>query len=181
MIKLHNVKKSYPGANEEKIAVLHIDSLHIQPGEQVAITGPSGCGKSTLLHIIGGVIPYDRGEVIVADEQLSTFDHSKKDQFRAERIGYVFQDFHLLPSLNCEENVQLAFREKKSKQERERLLDFWFERVDLSDKRKTLPMKLSRGQQQRVALIRALIHEPAILLADEPTGNSRCSYSTRYD
>lgn len=171
MIKLNNVKKSYEGFNGETTPVLDIDSMHIKQGEQVAITGPSGCGKSTLLHIIGGVINHDDGDVIVADQRMVELDRSKKDQFRAKQIGYVFQDFHLLPSLNCEENVLLAFTEQGSKREREKLIKFWFERVGLSDKQKTLPMKLSRGQQQRVALIRAVIHEPAILLADEPTGS----------
>ncbi|MGC5325765.1 ABC transporter ATP-binding protein [Brevibacillus sp. SYSU BS000544] len=169
MISIRGLKKTYTVSNTET-PVLDIAQLHVSKGEKVAIIGPSGCGKSTLLHIIGGVIEVNEGQILVNEIDISKLGERARDQFRARQIGYVFQDFHLIPSLTAEENVKLILPQMR-KQEQEQLLADWFERVGLADRRDHRPGQLSRGQQQRVALIRAFINQPGIVLADEPTGS----------
>ena len=171
MIELKDVKKGYQSKGNGKTPILDVSYLSIEKGEQLVITGPSGCGKSTLLHIIGGVIDADEGRVQVYGQDLTELKGGEKDQFRSKYIGYIFQDLHLIPSLTAEENILLAIQESIDKKTLNQLLGRWFDRVGLGNKRKSLPSQLSRGQQQRVALIRALIHKPAIVLADEPTGS----------
>jgi len=168
IISLHDVKKSYRGASSQETDVLHIKHLHIAYGEHVSLTGPSGCGKSTLLHLLGGVMEPTSGEVIVHNEHLERLSMKEKDAFRANHIGFIFQDFHLIPSLTASENIKVAL--PKRSQQRERIPK-WFERIGLEDKQTNYPHELSRGQQQRVAFIRALIHGPKLVLADEPTGS----------
>lgn len=169
IITLSDVKKSYTDSNHEVTNVLHVEEMRIHEGEQFSLTGPSGCGKSTLLHIIGGVLEASSGEVIVHGTHLEKLPMQQKDAFRANNIGYVFQDFHLIPSLTATENVQLALN--KPSVASLKSIGEWFHRVGLSGKQTAYPHELSRGQQQRVALIRALIHQPKLLLADEPTGS----------
>lgn len=169
MISIRGLKKIYRVTNTET-PVLDIPQLDVNTGEMVAIIGPSGCGKSTLLHMIGGVIQANEGTILVNQVDISKLDERERDRFRSQQIGYVFQDFHLIPSLSAEENVKLVLPQM-SRQEQEALLSDWFERVGLADRRKHQPGQLSRGQQQRVALIRALIARPKIVLADEPTGS----------
>lgn len=171
MIILKNIEKGYQDKNQGKKSILHIPFMQIEAGEQVVITGASGSGKSTLLHTISGVLEIDSGSVFIGDTQLNMLKNEERDQFRAKYIGYIFQDFHLIPSLTAAENVLLALPRKLAKQEQAQLLQNWFERVGLDDRKNALPHTLSRGEQQRVALIRALIHEPPIILADEPTGS----------
>ncbi|HEY9582558.1 MAG TPA: ABC transporter ATP-binding protein [Savagea sp.] len=161
MIQIKNMKKSY-GKND---VVLSVSSIHVDAGEQIALTGPSGSGKSTLLHMIGGLVEPTEGEVIVNDIAVYSQSMKARDAFRMEHIGYIFQDFHLLPSLTARENVQLILNGKEAP------ISEWFDRVGLQDKEYAYPNELSRGQQQRIAFIRALIHRPAIVLADEPTGS----------
>ena len=161
MIQIKNMKKSY-GKND---VVLSVSSIHVDAGEQIALTGPSGSGKSTLLHMIGGLVEPTEGEVIVNDIAVYSQSMKARDAFRMEHIGYIFQDFHLLPSLTARENVQLVLNGKEAP------ISEWFDRVGLQDKEYAYPNELSRGQQQRIAFIRALIHRPAIVLADEPTGS----------
>lgn len=161
MIQIKNMKKSY-GKND---VVLSVSSIHVNAGERIALTGPSGSGKSTLLHMIGGLVQPTEGEVIVNDIAIFKQSMKARDAFRMNNIGYIFQDFHLLPSLTARENIQLVLNGKDAP------ISEWFERVGLQQKEHAYPHELSRGQQQRVALIRALIHRPAIVLADEPTGS----------
>lgn len=161
MIQIKNMKKSY-GKND---VVLSVSSIHVNAGERIALTGPSGSGKSTLLHMIGGLVQPTEGEVIVNDIAIFKQSMKARDAFRMNNIGYIFQDFHLLPSLTARENIQLILNGKDAP------ISEWFERVGLQQKEHAYPHELSRGQQQRVAFIRALIHRPAIVLADEPTGS----------
>lgn len=165
---INRLKKFYK-MGQEQIPILNIPELTIQTGEQMALTGPSGSGKSTLLHIIGGIVTPDEGEVILNGTNLTEKNEKEKDVYRAEHIGFIFQDFHLIPSLTAEENVRLVLP-KKRKETDERIAE-WFAKVGLSERRKHRPSELSRGQQQRVAIIRALINNPTLVLADEPTGS----------
>lgn len=169
IITLFDVKKAYTDSNNEVTNVLDVEEIRIHNGEQFALIGPSGCGKSTLLHIIGGVMEASSGEIIVHGTHLEKLSMQQKDAFRASHIGYVFQDFHLIPSLTATENVQLAL--DKPSEASLQSIEKWFRRVDLEGKQTAYPHELSRGQQQRVALIRALIHQPKLVLADEPTGS----------
>lgn len=169
MIKVHNLKKNYT-VNDKQISILNITNLSIEKGDQLAITGPSGCGKSTFLHIIGGVVKASEGEVVMNNTEITSLSQSSKDKFRQTNIGYVFQDFHLIPSLTAEENIKLVLT-GKSRKEQKSLIDEWFNKVGLKDRKKHHPAQLSRGQQQRIAIIRALIHKPNVVLADEPTGS----------
>lgn len=169
MIQATNLNKAYR-LNSEVVPILSIPSFHIKKGERVAIIGPSGSGKSTILHLIGGVLTADSGTLIVNGQDLTKMSERVRDQFRSKHIGYIFQDFHLIPSLTAEENIRLVMP-KSSAQTQKELLNEWFERVGLGKRLKHRPSELSRGEQQRVALIRALINRPSIILADEPTGS----------
>jgi len=152
------------------LPVLDVPSFHVEKGEQVAIIGPSGSGKSTLLHLIGGVLPADSGQLFVNGQDLSKMNERERDYFRSTQIGYIFQDFHLIPSLTAEENVRLVLP-KGDPHAQNRSLQEWFERVGLIKRRTHRPSELSRGEQQRVAMIRSLINQPCLVLADEPTGS----------
>ncbi|MDX8045349.1 ABC transporter ATP-binding protein [Gracilibacillus sp. S3-1-1] len=168
MISIKNLKKSYK-VNQEALPIVDIPQLTINKGDRIALSGRSGSGKSTLLHIIGGILSPDEGTVMINDVELTAKKEKERDLYRANHIGYIFQDFHLIPSLSAEENIRIVLR-KKGKETEERLKS-WFNKVGLYDRRKHLPNELSRGQQQRVAIIRALINNPSIVLADEPTGS----------
>jgi putative ABC transport system ATP-binding protein len=168
MIIIRNLKKSYK-INQENLPILNIPQLAIDKGDRIAISGRSGSGKSTLLHIVGGILSPDEGEVLINDISLTSKTEQERDLYRANHIGYIFQDFHLIPSLTAEENIRIVLQQKDKRTD-EQLKD-WFNRVGLYNRRKHLPNELSRGQQQRVAIIRALINNPSIVLADEPTGS----------
>jgi putative ABC transport system ATP-binding protein len=170
MINIRNLKKGFQ-FQEEYLPILDIEALDFSKGDRVAIVGPSGCGKSTLLHIIGGLMKPDEGSIIIEDQNISQISERGRDQWRSKNIGFVFQDFHLIPSLTAEENVKLMLPNQMPKAMQNELLQHWFARVGLLDRRGHRPDQLSRGQQQRVAMIRALIHQPTIILADEPTGS----------
>jgi putative ABC transport system ATP-binding protein len=152
-------------------AVDEVD-LEIDAGESVVVTGPSGCGKSTLLHLLGGLDLPDAGEVWIGDERIDRLSERARARVRRRRIGFVFQDFHLMEELDSVENVELpallAGRSSRSARSRAHAL---LEQVGLADRAKHLPSELSGGQRQRVAVARALVNDPAVLLADEPTGN----------
>ncbi len=144
----------------------------VEKGEFVAIMGPSGSGKSTLLHLVGGLDQPTKGEITLAGKRLSLLKDKQVTLLRRRNIGFVFQFFNLMPTMNAEENIILPLmidgkNVKKYKNRLENLLDL----VGLKDRRKHKPEQLSGGEQQRVALARALITDPAIILADEPTGN----------
>jgi putative ABC transport system ATP-binding protein len=169
MIEIRGLQKKYTMNNEDLI-ILDIDRLDIEKGELVSVIGPSGCGKTTLLHIIGGVISPEQGSVMINGTDIAGKREKERDEFRAHHIGYIFQDFYLIPSMTAEENVKLVLP-KMNKNAEKALLGDWFEKVGLSDRRNHRPYQLSRGQQQRIAIIRAMINQPAIVLADEPTGS----------
>lgn len=166
-LKLTAITKSFG-----EVSVLRGVDLELRSGERVALMGPSGSGKSTLLNCICGIEQVDSGEVRMAGRALGSLNAGELDGLRRESIGYVFQSFHLLPTLSAFENVefpaQLVGMEKEERIDRvERLL----ESVGLADRATHLPDALSGGERQRVALARALVHRPALVLADEPTGS----------
>ncbi len=166
-LKLTAITKSFG-----EVSVLRGVDLELRSGERVALMGPSGSGKSTLLNCICGIEQVDSGEVRMAGRALGSLNAGELDGLRRESIGYVFQSFHLLPTLSAFENVefpaQLVGMEKEERIDRvERLL----ESVGLAERATHLPDALSGGERQRVALARALVHRPALVLADEPTGS----------
>ncbi|MGZ7441914.1 ABC transporter ATP-binding protein [Paenibacillus sp. TH7-28] len=170
MLSIRGLKKQFQVAGQH-IPILDIPEWEVHQGEKLAITGPSGSGKSTLLHIVSGLMRPDEGEVQVFDRALQQMSEAARDRFRAKHIGYILQDFHLIPSLTARQNVEITLPRAKGRRERRELIDHWFEQVGLSDRSRHLPSQLSRGQQQRVAIVRALINDPALVLADEPTGS----------
>jgi len=167
VIRLSQISRRYG-----PIAALDNVSLEIAPCEFVAITGPSGCGKSTLMHLIGGLDQPTSGEIVVDGLALHTADDAALTDYRRRRLGIVFQFFHLLPTMTVLENVCLPLMLQGEPPRRARpRAEAVLELVGLSDRAGHLPHQLSGGQMQRTAIARALIHEPRVLLADEPTGN----------
>lgn len=166
-IELKNVTRVYKSSVEVK--ALDNVSLTVQPGEWLAIMGPSGSGKSTLVNLIGCLDQPNSGEIWIHDSKVSQMSAAELNRFRAEKIGFIFQQFHLIPYLTAIENVMLAqyFHSMTDKTEALAAL----ERVGLADRADHLPSQLSGGEQQRVCIARALINDPQIVLADEPTGN----------
>lgn len=169
MIQASQLTKTYR-LKAEAVPILSIPHFYVEREQRVAIIGPSGSGKSTLLHLVGGVLGADSGTLIVNGQDLTNMNERERDLFRSQHIGYVFQDFHLIPSLTAEENVKLVIP-KGDTQSQKQLLKDWFDRVGLGNRRNHHPGEMSRGEQQRVALIRALINTPSLVLADEPTGS----------
>jgi putative ABC transport system ATP-binding protein len=153
----------------EQIRALDGVSLQIAPGELVAVMGPSGSGKSTLLNVLGALDRPTSGQVLVDGQDLAKIRN--KDRFRARMVGFVFQLHNLLPTLNARENVEIPMMGHLGPVKRRRRTEELLELVGLKDRMKHLPSQLSGGQRQRVAVARALANQPAIVLADEPTGN----------
>ncbi len=152
--------------------VLDAVSFDVAPGERVALTGPSGSGKTTLLNCLGGVDRPDSGEIRLLGSRIDQLDPDALNLLRRERVGTIFQFFHLLPTLSAAENVELPLQLINTPAaERRSRVDTLLARVGLSARSHALPSQLSGGEQQRVAIARALVHRPALLLADEPTGN----------
>jgi len=169
ILSVHNLKKYY-GAGDTLVKALDGVDLSVKQGEFVAVVGSSGSGKSTLLHMLGGLDIPTSGSVRVAGQELSELSENELAIFRRRKIGFVFQDYNLLPLLNVYENIVLPMQLDGKKPDRT-FVEELLKRLGLSERQKTLPNCLSGGQQQRVAIARALAAKPTILLADEPTGN----------
>ncbi|MFT6288738.1 MAG: putative ABC transport system ATP-binding protein [Alcanivorax sp.] len=169
MIKAVNLLKRVPMAGSELVILKGIN-LEIKSGESVAIVGASGSGKSTLLGLLAGLDEPSEGRVIVGDTDLSQLDEDGRALFRGREIGFVFQSFQLLPALTALENVMLPLELSRQSDAREQAEHF-LERVELQDRIHHYPRQMSGGEQQRVAIARAFAARPAILFADEPTGN----------
>jgi putative ABC transport system ATP-binding protein len=171
MIKLENVNKVYRTERVETVALENIN-LDVAPGEFVSVMGPSGCGKSTLLNLIGLLDAPTKGKLTIADTHVGGAGDGKLARFRNEKLGFVFQSFHLVPDLQVVDNVEIPLLYRKlSGGERRKLAQQALDRVGLASRVHHFPTQLSGGQQQRVAIARAVVGKPRILLADEPTGN----------
>lgn len=154
------------------VAALRGATLQVQSGEYVAIMGPSGCGKSTFLHIVGGMLKPTSGSVIIEGEDLTAMTDAQRTDLRRRKIGFVFQRFNLFPTLTAEGNLKLAERIYSGKVNQDAARRHGvLKLLGLEDKMHHKPLELSGGEQQRVAIARAVINRPAIILADEPTGN----------
>ncbi|MGN1142133.1 MAG: ABC transporter ATP-binding protein [Oliverpabstia sp.] len=166
---VENLVKSY-GTGENLVRAVNHTSLEIERGKFTAIVGRSGSGKSTLLHLIGGLDRPDKGKVWIEGKDIFSLKDEQLAQFRRKKIGFIFQDYNLIPSLNVWENIVLPLgldHRKVSTQDVEQVL----KKIGLADKKDAMPNTLSGGQKQRTAIARALVTRPAIILADEPTGN----------
>lgn len=169
ILEIRNLKKSYLAPDGEISSVVDVPHFVLEAGQQLALQGSSGSGKTTLLNLIAGILQADEGEIILAGENLSSLSEARRDLARAKHIGYVFQTFNLLQNYTALENVELGMMFGSG-------VDSGFarsllEEVGLKDRLDYRPRQLSVGQQQRVAMARALANRPNLVLADEPTGN----------
>jgi len=169
MIELHGVSKTVP-SGDAMLTILHPLDLRIDSGGVAAIVGPSGSGKSTLLGLLAGLDNPSTGRIVIDEADITAMTEDELARFRGTRIGFVFQFFHLLPSLTAYENVRVPL-EIAGKPDPGKRADALLSEVGLGPRRHHYPSQLSGGEQQRVAIARALANDPAILLADEPTGN----------
>lgn len=169
ILEIKNLSKIY-GQGDVKVHALDNVSFSVEQGEFVAIVGPSGSGKSTLLHILGGVDTASSGQVIIGDTDISKLDETALAIFRRRQIGLVYQFYNLIPILTAEENLTLPLLLDGRKPDR-KLIDNLVKKLGLEHRLNNLPNQLSGGQQQRVSIGRALVNNPALMLADEPTGN----------
>lgn len=171
IIQATGVRKTYDTGKVRVDALRGVD-LCIERGEMVAVMGPSGCGKTTLLNVLSGLDDVTSGEVVIDGALIHEMSDKKRTRYRAEKMGFVFQSYNLLPVLSVVENVELPLLVSgvKQSQARTRAAET-LELVNLSQEREKRPAELSGGQQQRVAIARALVNEPAIVWGDEPTGN----------
>lgn len=168
-IEIKDLKRKYIMSKDVSVEALRGVSFSVDKGEFLSVVGSSGSGKSTLLNILGGLDWEYEGDIIVDGKNIKEYDH---DFYRRYVVGTIFQQFHLIPSLNVEENILLPYKFSKRKGEDvNQRLEYILKMVGLEDRRKHLPKELSGGQAQRVAIGRALIDSPKIVLADEPTGN----------
>jgi putative ABC transport system ATP-binding protein len=171
MIKAKNLTKIYQSGAGDVIALNHAD-IEVADGEFVAITGRSGSGKSTLLYQLGLLDQPTTGDIFITGKEVTKMSDQERTQFRLSELGYIFQDYAILPSLTALENVMVpllmqGFSRKEAKRQSEQAL----RKMNLADRMDNLPSQLSGGQQQRVAIARAIAHDPKIIFADEPTAN----------
>jgi len=172
VIRLENVFKIYKAGEENEVIALKDVSLEIKKGDFVAIMGPSGSGKSTGMNLIGSLDTPSKGTVYLGKHDISTLEESDLAIVRGKRIGFIFQQFNLIPNLTAKENIMLpmVFQEIEEG-ERSKVAEKLLKLVELSDRADHYPGELSGGQQQRVAIARSLANDPEVILADEPTGN----------
>jgi ABC-type lipoprotein export system ATPase subunit len=171
IIKAQQVKKIYR-MGQQRVEALNSIDMAVEAGEMVAIMGPSGCGKTTLLNCLAGLDTIDEGTIFIQGDNLRELSDNERTAYRARHMGFIFQDFNLLPVLSAVENVELPMLISRvpGSKARKRALEM-LERVGLSDRARHRPAELSGGQRQRVTIARALTNDPAIVWADEPTGN----------
>jgi putative ABC transport system ATP-binding protein len=170
ILKADNLEKVYR-IGKVDVPALRGVSLAVQEGEFVAVMGPSGCGKSTMLHLMGGLLTPTKGRILIDGEDLTAASDAKRTDIRRRKIGFVFQRFNLFPTLTAEGNLRLAERiHGNGADDPDRRREI-LRMLSLEDKMNHKPLELSGGEQQRVALARAVVNRPAIVLADEPTGN----------
>jgi lipoprotein-releasing system ATP-binding protein len=171
-LALEQVVRTFAQGGEDRLEVLRGASLAVMPGEMVALVGPSGAGKSTLLHVAGLLEPPQSGEILIGGEPCGGLDDTRRTLLRRGKLGFIYQFHHLLPEFSARENIVLPqMIAGVSKRDAGRRADELLESVGLSARAHHRPGKMSGGEQQRVAIVRALANNPAILLADEPTGN----------
>lgn len=170
MLEIKNLKKSYVLPDGGDLPILEIPKWGVDAGEQVVVVGASGCGKTTLLHIIAGILRPTSGHVVIDGWDTPILTEAERDQFRARRIGYVFQTFNLLQGFTALENVMIGMTFAASKSDKHRAKDL-LEKVGLGHRLHHKPAQLSVGEQQRVSVARALANKPKLVLADEPTAN----------
>lgn len=171
IIQIEHLFKEYK-LGKQRISVIDDVNLNILEGEFVAIVGASGSGKSTLLHLLGGLDKPSQGKVIIDNQDINKLSDSRLSKFRNQVIGFIFQSFYLQPFLTLRQNIEVASMPARiNKKERRQKIDDLAKQVDLYDRLKHRPRELSGGQIQRAAIIRALLNNPKIILADEPTGN----------
>lgn len=169
ILRVENLTKTY-GSGEAEVKALDNVSFTVKKGEFIAIIGPSGSGKSTLLHILGGVDRPTSGKVFIEGTDIYTLDETKLAIFRRRQIGLIYQFYNLIPVLDVEENIMLPLLLDQRKADKQQLAEL-LSTLNLTGRAKHLPNQLSGGQQQRVSIGRALVSNPALMLADEPTGN----------
>lgn len=167
---LKDVRKSYREPDGKLLPILDIPQFALQSGEQVALLGPSGGGKTTLLNVISGITVPDAGTVTIDGVEITRLHEVGRDRFRAQKVGFVFQTFNLLPAFTALENVLLGMSFSGKKVDRRRAIEL-LEKVGLSHRLDHRPARMSVGEQQRVAVARSLANRPSLLLADEPTAN----------
>jgi putative ABC transport system ATP-binding protein len=169
ILRCESVRKVYGSGNNQVVALDHVD-LTVEKGEFVAIVGASGSGKSTLLHILGSVDKPTEGKVLIEGTDISTMNRTQAAIFRRRKVGLVYQFYNLIPTLTIRKNILMPLLLDKRKPNQE-YFDQIVQSLGIEDKLEALPGQLSGGQQQRAAIARSLIYRPALLLADEPTGN----------
>ena len=171
IVETENLTRVY-GSGEAQVKALDDVSLHVDTGEFVAVMGPSGCGKSTLLHLIGGLDRPTSGVVKIEGQDLSSLNDDQLTDLRREHIGFIFQFFNLIPTLNALDNTALPLvLGGMSPSEAQVPAQEWLEKLEVADRSTHRPDELSGGQRQRVAIARSLVTNPTLILADEPTGN----------
>ncbi|MBN1331982.1 ABC transporter ATP-binding protein [Candidatus Dojkabacteria bacterium] len=172
IIKAKNIKKIYNIGKENEVRAVDDVDIEVKRGEVVAIMGPSGSGKTTLLNVISGIDEATSGEILIDGQDLQKMGDRKKTKYRARKMGFIFQTFNLIPVLTALENVQmpLLIAGDSAKEAKEKALEM-LDVVGLKDRANHKPSELSGGQRQRVTIARALVHNPAVIWADEPTGN----------